>query len=332
MLAAVGCKSTGGNSGVSSSNRSSQSTIPQVVRFTIWLDILDKDIGGNSPAKAADKLLDGSARAAVFNLQGLGRLYADTDSSFDKARKRFKALEDGIGGFEKWNDLYDKAKENGSSAGAIKKLETKRDAAKAALEAMLVSEKYIPADGSKGYLETFRSFLNKFPWKTPEEDRLIMLGKLKSELETVKTTQYDFTHLEEGNGIHEFRRKMRWISMEARALNGLVIHKPLADGCPVEVWKDLATSSYASSKYGALPPSAMEKSPTAVTPCLYVRIAKAIDQLGSIKDSLEAADNINEGEASDGSLPADQAAVQAILDEMLKNDLFGKLQAELSVK
>ena len=337
-ISTVSCRSTSvSNASLSSDKqRAVQSPnqaakIPQIVRFAVWLDVLDKDMAGMTPEASAEKLVAGSARSGVFNLQGLARLYSDTDPKFDKARKRFKALEDGIGAYIKWDDLLEKAKKNKSADGVLKKLNSKRAAAKEALEKVLVSEKYIPKDGGPGYLTEFRAFLYAFPWKTVDEDRKIMLSTLSAQLEEIKSTSYDFTHLENGNGIHEFRRKLRWFSMEARALNGLVVLKPIAEGCPVEAYKDLPTSEYAKSKYGVLPSSAIEADPVPLTPCLYVKIAAEIARIGAIKDGVEEVDNNTEAEASDGASHKEQDAVRAVLEEMLSKKVFDLLQAELAL-
>jgi hypothetical protein len=332
--ASFSCRSTGSDATLSSSKQGAvdQAKLPQVQRFTIWLDVLDKDIEGFSPSESADKLLEGSARNGVFNLQGLARLYEDTDPQFEKARKRFKALEDGIGGFAKWDELLEKAEKKSSESDVIAKLRSKRTKARKDLEKLLVEEKFIRETKSEAtYLKTFRAFLLNREWNSVEEDRKIMLGKLSGQLQTIKSSVYDFTKLEEGNGIHEFRRKIRWFSMEARALNGLLVLKPATVPCPIETYKDLPTSEWAKSKYGVLPPSASETAPVAVTACLYVKMARAIDDVGKIKDAVEEVDNNTSGEASDAASLEDQALVKAIYNEMIKSRVFDLLQAELSV-
>ncbi|RYZ48312.1 MAG: PAS domain-containing protein, partial [Proteobacteria bacterium] len=267
-----------------------------------------------------------SARNGVFNLQGLARLYEDTDSQFEKARKRFKALEDGIGGFAKWDELLEKAEKKSSDIDVIAKLKSKRSKARKDLEKLLVEEKFIRETKTEAtYLKTFRAFLLNRDWNTVAEDREIMLGKLSGQLQTIKSSTYDFTKLEEGNGIHEFRRKIRWFAMEARALNGLLILKPLTTVCPIEAYKDLPSSEWAKSKYGVLPPSQSETAPVAVTACLYVKMAKAIDDVGKIKDAVEEVDNNTAGDASDAASLDDQVAVNAIYNEMMKSRVFDLL-------
>lgn len=332
-LASYSCRSTGSDATLSSIKQSAmdQASLPQVIRFTVWLDVLDKDIEGLSPSESADKLLEGSARNGVFNLQGLARLYEDTDPQFEKARKRFKALEDGIGGFAKWDELLEKAEKKSSEKDVIAKLKSKRSKARKDLEKLLVEEKFIRETKTEAtYLKTFRSFLINRDWNTVAEDREIMLGKLSGQLQTIKSSTYDFTKLEEGNGIHEFRRKIRWFAMEARALNGLLILKPSSTVCPIEAYQDLPSSEWAKSKYGVLPASKSETNPVALTACLYVKMAKAIDDVGKIKDAVEEVDNNTAGDASDAASLEDQASVKAIYNEMMKSRVFELLQAELS--
>ncbi|RZA13478.1 MAG: hypothetical protein EOP10_29655, partial [Proteobacteria bacterium] len=49
---------------------------PQIIRFTTWMDIIDRDLVG-TPHEIADLLVAHSARASAFNIQALGRLYED---------------------------------------------------------------------------------------------------------------------------------------------------------------------------------------------------------------------------------------------------------------
>ncbi|MBC7658119.1 MAG: hypothetical protein H7249_00270 [Chitinophagaceae bacterium] len=303
----------------------------QLMRFTIWLDVLDKSIDGLSPEAAVEKLTDGSARNGVFNLQALGRIYEDENPEFKKARKRFKALEDGIGSYAKWNDLLTKAEGNGAKDEVKSKLQTKKSKAKTDLVELLGKEDYIPKKVDKvPYLKALRAFLIGYAWKAPAEDRKFVLKALSDQLEHIKSSHYDFSHLEDGNGVHEFRRKLRWFAMETRSLNGLVVLKDASAGCPVPEYAALLSSPIAKSKYAVLPPAAIEPNPVKVTPCLYVKIAQEIDEIGTLKGDVEEADNNTVGEASDVVGKDDQAKVQAILDGMLKNDVCSKLQSEIA--
>ncbi|MBC7660622.1 MAG: CotH kinase family protein, partial [Chitinophagaceae bacterium] len=304
----------------------------QIARFTVLLDSLDNDIKGVTPEVAANNLVSGGGRYVAFNLQALGRLYEDQDAQFKDIRKNYKNLEDAIGQYGKYNELIDAAKEKNIAQTAINALTVKRDDALQKLKIYLVSSTFVPADGSNlSYSQKIRNFLETFAWQDRATDRAVMLGKLNDEINTIKSTQYDFTKLEKGNGVHEFRRKMRWFSMEAFALHGLVTLKPMSSSCPVPSYADVLSDPIATNRYAVLPATSYEPNPVSVTPCLYIEVAKLINDIGLIKSDIELEDNSKpDKEVSDLVAPADQKSVQKILDGVLKSNVFGLLQAEIS--
>ncbi len=311
----------------------SQSEIPapQIGRFTVWLDILDKQLIGITPEDAADRLVASGARAVTFNLQALGRLYADENPAFEKIRIAFKSLEDGIGGYQKWTDLERQGRESGVSPSVLARLQANRDTARIVFVKALTTTQFVPIDGkSLPYTQTLRNFLNNYAWKDVAKDRDEVLNKLILEIENIRTASYDFSHLEDGNGVHEFRRKMRWISMETRALNGMIKLKPIAEACPVPEYSSVVFDPIAQSKYAVLPGSANEPSAVALTPCLYVMVAKLVEDVNQIKAKAELEDSFAEGDPTDAVSISEQAKVQAMLDGAFHNDLFGRLQKELA--
>ena len=329
----LSCRSPGSNSatlGEVDGTRANEGA-PQIVRFTVLLDKLDKEMKGLAPKDAADRLVAGNARETAFSLQALGRIYESLDPQFSVIRKKFKRLEDGIGDYAKWVELLGKGQINNASAAVLEKLQKKRDAALIEMEKMLKDSEFVPADTAEiAYIQSLRNFLTAYKWRDAATDRQDMLAYLRNELEMIKTTRYDFSHLENGEGVHEFRRKMRWIPMEAKALNGMVTLKPTSVGCPIPIYASVVKDGVAKSKYGVLPSSANELNSITLTPCLYVQIAKLVDVVGAIKGDIEEEDNnTTAGAALDSVKPADQAAVQKILDDTLSTNLFGLLQAEL---
>ncbi|RYZ58119.1 MAG: hypothetical protein EOP07_07915 [Proteobacteria bacterium] len=330
------CRSVGSSSRVSAeisagSPGVEQQTYPQIARFTYFMDKLDKDMKGLTPAAAADRLVAGNARETAFNLQALGRLYEALDPQFTNIRKAYKKLEDGIGDFAKWVELLDKAQRSGAPAEIIAQHKASRDKARITLEQMLISSNFVPSDvNAVTYHQTLNTFLAKYPWKPAAVDRADMIKRLYDDLQVIKSAPYDFSHLEEGDGVHEFRRKMRWFPMEARALNGMVLLKPKTTPCPIPEYANLVNEGIAQHKYSVLPASAAETNPVYLTPCLYIQISKLVDVVGAIKGNIEEIDNnSNTGAASDGVAAADQLVLTEILKSTLANNLFGRLQEEL---
>lgn len=303
----------------------------QIARFTVWIDILDRSLVGVPLSEVADRLVATKAREVTFNLQALGRLYADQDPMFTTLRKKFKSLEDGIGGYQKWTDLEEEGRKAGKSAAVLKKLGEERKKALNELNKSLISTRFVAENSNiVPYITELRAALKAYKWKSVEDDRNDILQKLIVELEDVKNTKYDFTHLEIGNGVHEFRRKMRWFSMEARALNGMITLLPKDAPCPVADYARVVRDSIAKTKYAVLPGSDSEVNPVKLSPCLYVQVAKLVEDVNVVKAKAELADSLAESGPTDAVEVEDQAKVQKMLDDLVANNLFGLLQKELA--
>lgn len=329
-LALSACRTTSGDVAAVKEGGASVSA-PQIERFQVWLRILQKTVAENAtPAKAAKDLVKGDNRIAAFNLQALGRLYAADDPTFAAWRKSFKELEDKIGSVDKWTSILAKAEQQNAAAAAIAKLKKKRDEARAELETLLVDGRYYPSDGGTPFLAEVLAKLTAFPWKDYEADKADRFAVLREELDELETTTWDFSHLEEGKGVHELRRRLRWFLIEARVLNGLVLLKPLSSTCPVPDFAGLPSAPIASSKYGKLPAAAAETNPTRLTPCLFLAMADAVGVIGELKDESEVQNNAGAGEATDAVAPAARAIVEALYAKLKANGTFTALAQELT--
>lgn len=302
---------------------------PQIARFTAWIDIIERDLFAVAQADVPDHLVAKKTRASVFNIQALGRLYKDEARLFSEMRDRFRELEDSIGEYQKWIDYENQGIRDGASEAVISRLKANREHGRALLENALVSSGFLPSNGQKPYLKALRESLHAYAWKSVEDDRKLMVEKLSETLEKAKVAQYNFAHLEEGNGVHEFRRKMRWFSMETRGLNGLIVLKPRTEACPVESWSYLIRNDIAGTKYAVLPPAATETQPIALSACLYLKVARMVEDVNQIKAKAEAIDSLSENTPTDLLDEADRERVQQMYDDVMANDLFGRLQREL---
>ena len=301
----------------------------QIARFTVWLDLLDKDLLGLTPEEAPDRLVASKSRAITFNIQALGRLYASEDPAFERIRNKFKRLEDDIGTYQKWVDLDNDGREKGVSEVVQTRLTANRDAARIVLVNTLIANQFITVDSqSVPYNQELRTFLKNYPWKDAVSDRNMIMNKFIAELEKIRTTTYDFNKLEASRGVHDFRKDLRWISMETRGLNGLVTLKPRETACPIDVYANVPFTSIASTKYAVLPASANEPDTVTLTPCLYVQIARLVEDVNQVKARAELDDNLAEGESTDLVAPEEAAKVQAMLDTALSTQLFERLQEE----
>lgn len=303
---------------------------PQIARFMVWIEAIEKDLFLVSPADVPDRLYKNKAREKVFNIQALGRIYKDLDPALEEMHNRFKDLEDAIGDYQKWADYEEEGIRKGESRAILAKLARNREAGRQHLvDALRRSQFLVTREGELPYTVKLRKFLKSYAWPDAKADRIYVLKKLIKELEKTKTATYDFSHLEDGNGVHEFRRKMRWFAMEARGLDGLITLKPRSTECPVASWANLINNSIANTKYAVLPANQNEPNPISLTPCLYIKNARMVEDVNVFKAKVEAAETFSQEVATDLMDPADQLILEGMYQDVIDNDLFGLLQAEL---
>lgn len=292
-------------------------------RFEVWLRVLEKTLASSrNPAEVAEALLSDDNRIAAFNLQALGKIYTPQKNTFSKlVRQSFKDLEDGIGEYDKWKKI---SKKSGSSRDQAKAEEAKKSFAQ-----MLVKENWLPLN-SNSRTRQVREFLSDFAWESYSDDKEQVLKVLVDQLEKLQATRYDVSRLEkrdgDGNGLHELRREIRWLMIEARVLNGLVQFK--ADpSCSVPELEPLLRSEVAKSRYATLPASALEKEPCFIEQCLFVGLAQNVNQLGAVKD---AAEQNQQSRESDTVLGQNLRAAQDIYKQIQRTDVFNKLSQNIN--
>ncbi len=283
----------------------------QMARFNQALDSIETLLKSDQDAeKVVRNMIDSSdGRIAAFNLQALAKIYAKQNDLFGTLRKDFKTIEDGIGTADKWIKLKNKEKEKKAVSD---------------FAVVLRKEEWSVA-GTSPKMQKIRNDLQNYAWPTPAQDRQFILGQLGLDLEKIKATAYDFSKLEEGNGLHEFRREVRWFTIKARVLNGLFKFKA-GNACPVEELKPLLSLPIATSKYAQLPANPSEKNTCAITQCLFVDMASIVESVGAIKDEVE---QLIGNTGSDETPEKLRKKVEAIYDSFKSRDTLTRLGVDL---
>jgi hypothetical protein len=162
-------------------------------------------------------------RDILFRLEALTRLYRTIQDKkfFDGWYKEFKALEDTLGALDHGDAMFREF----SSYKPLKKsaekiLLSRFNEEMGFLNDTLVNNGWL--SGEK--LREFESGLESLSWKENEEDLLSFAEGLLTELQKLEEKyrggELDLYVLEEG--LHEFRRRLRWISIYSSAANGAV--------------------------------------------------------------------------------------------------------------
>jgi len=321
LLAGAGCSQTADDTQSSGEDNLNAADAP-LARFAPYLKTLRSTLeSGQSSDQIAQTLLS-SGRPASFSLQALCRLYEKENDTFKTLRDDFKGLEDGIGQFDKWNGFYQAAVAQNKDAATLQRLKAQADAALVTFSQLLSSKGWVSADPATPSLAAkHEAWLKAFAWKPRAEDRNVILKHLSKELDDLTTTQYDMKVLEEGNGVHELRRDLRWVLIEQLGLNGMITLNPAT--CAIPAYAALPTSD----RYTQLRSSALEPSPCQIDACVVAAAAKAVGNLGDLKDQAEEEVNLN-GDADVVPLRL-QPAAQAIYTEVTTNKLFEVYKAQL---
>lgn len=213
-------------------------------------------------------LLKSGVRVAAFDMQSLGRLYADYPEKDIKklikdVRKSGKDLEDALGAFDKFESMNEK-KEAKEAAGELMTL--------------IYDEGFLDEDGETPLLKKLKKEVGNANWKSEQVDRSFVLSQLIAQLEVVRTTPYDMGRLEEG--LHELRRELRWFSIYGRNIDGLLTAQKAS--CPIS---KTPFAQYADKKYSTLP--AGNISSCNVSKCLYLEVVGANGLFAELKDEAE---------------------------------------------
>jgi hypothetical protein len=300
----------------------------QYSRFDPWLDQLDEALNpkGNVSFDAiAKELVDGSSRVAAFNLQALARLYESEDKMFKTIKEDFKGLEDAIGAYDKWSNVIKKAKKKGLSGDKLNDLMARQNSEMDKLKEFLEKEKWVTGGKKKSRLKEIKSELKDFKWLSPEDDRKLLIDVVAKELKSLDETKFDMGILEEGDGVHELRRSLRWILIEMRVLNGLFAFNN-RNKCAIPQYSSLLNQEVSSSNYATLPPPSTEVESCKIDQCLFLGIVDLVKQIGDQKDTAEA--ELNE---SGSKHPSDEVpqSIRKVLEPMYMNMKSSNLVATL---
>lgn len=167
-------------------------------------------------------LYQNDARTPLFMLEALTRLHNKgfDEPLFKKWNKRFKTIEDALGQIDYYAAFE---KDNAKNKKITATLKSYLNAVvlnnTESLNQYLINNKWF-----NGKVLNFNVKISKFDYLCNEEYTTELKIVLKKELsKCVKFCEkynYEFTELE--NQVHELRRKMRWISIYAQALNGII--------------------------------------------------------------------------------------------------------------
>lgn len=256
------------------------------IQFDIQLNrisaLLEKAKTKGNPAMY---LFQNDLRTPLFQLEALARIYRYTGpdkKKFDKMRDKFKIVEDTLGSIDYFNAYGKLFLDNEKIPGDVKfYFSYKEEKAINNLNKLLKNDGWL--NGKQ--LDKIKSDLRKTDWKDKDEQHKRLLKFYRSEIKEV----IDFAN--EGKtsfrdveiGIHEFRRKLRWLSIYAQALQGCI--ELVESEQEKQKLANYLTPSVLGSPYNKLPPAEdYALHPLLLSKYGFFSISWMIEQLGLLKD------------------------------------------------
>lgn len=227
-------------------------------------------------------LYNNKARTPLFMLEALTRIHqkAFDEKIFLKWNKRFKKLEDLFGVMDEYIVLEQDLKKNKK----VNKETLKYFLVHAANYTKKCNERLLVKDWLNQKMLAFDEQLNKYKVEYNHEYCDALQFALTDEVDAILyfllKTDYQFARIEQ---VHEVRRKLRWLSIYATAMRGLIQLKKSEK-------RSKTTINYFTKDILSSPYNKIEAKPKNANVILYDRdsffaLSWLINELGKIKDT-----------------------------------------------
>jgi hypothetical protein len=272
-----------------------------------------------APGALGDSLIEIDARQQLFRLESLLRLYVRQFPDLDKYRLVVKEVEDGLGSYtfavdaqkfarDKFRAAAPSAARKAEQDYILASLDKKKEAARVSFEKIVDRSTLIAA------LPELQSVVPAtFVGWSSAKDRAYVNGELERMLKVVRDRRLNFNLLEDG--IHEFRRNLRWFPIVVDSLDGLIVLGEDAPGaCPVPALEALKGSRAARHRYANPALRNPATHPCTISRCLMWGVVKAVDDIGRLKDevqgaaAMETADNFEFDVSASNKVTAEEIA------------------------
>lgn len=196
-------------------------------------------------------LHENDARTILFMLEALTRIHnkAFNDKLFYKWNKRFKKLEDVFGEIDQYITLENEFKTNKKVSKEV--LKYFRVNANNFTEKC--NQRLIAKDWLNNKLNSFDHKISEFNIEYNKEYLDKLRFTIRKEIDAIfsflEKSKFQFTKIEEE--VHELRRKLRWFSIYAQALNGLIQLKKTQTKIKFQI--NYFTEDVLNSPYNILP-------------------------------------------------------------------------------
>jgi hypothetical protein len=225
-------------------------------------------------------------RTPVFMLEGLSKLYAGlhNEKRFTKLKEEFKLLEDALGAID-YYDCFAKEFATGSNIPAEVTDYVQGQAREKIqhLNDLLTARKWI--GGNAGRIKKTREKLISADWMKDDKEANAIAVFYKDSIKEIKTfaaeTNYRFTDIE--TQVHTLRRKLRWLSIYPRALQGII--QLTESNTPDEVVQKYLTPDTINSRFNKMPDAGNNRYFLMLEKNYFLALSWMISSLGKLKDN-----------------------------------------------
>jgi hypothetical protein len=317
-----------------------------IARITRQIDPLIALLPAANPAQPdamIDALVKADARTQLFRLESLLRLYRHKFPNLKEHLRQVKALEDGLGAYSYAVDSVTFAtdkfkKDNQAKAPTAAQQAEQQQVVDGLKKKQAAAHDVLTKELAKSTLGTdLRSLRSQVParlrgWGTAEDVPFVK-RELTQMLKEVRDGKFDFNKLEDG--IHEYRRQLRWFPITVDALDGTIVAR---DGsCPVPALESLAGSAAARNKYANPSSKFPAARPCTVSRCLLWQVSKTVRDIGRLKDvaqgnaAVEAAlDEDLDVSSSNKATPEETAQAKTLRAEMNSTHALDSLMSQIA--
>jgi len=266
--------------------KSKNYTLDGLNRFSLQLEILDKLLQNAGKSKEpAVTLFQSNARQVLFYLEALTRIYRNIHNKkrFERMRLMFKSLEDQLGKIDYYHAFIKEfSVQKNFPEKLLENLTQHYKNEISILDNLLINDGWINEKNS--IITVINVELETATWLSSEDEQAEIGNSIIYQIEEIEEKYesgvLNFNDLE--NGVHEFRRQLRWISIYAQALNGLVQLKFIENS---HAKMDLyLTKEVVISPFNKMPPLLPNLKPITIQSTNFYSLSWLIAESGRLKD------------------------------------------------
>ncbi|MFZ4770447.1 MAG: hypothetical protein ACOYLO_09735, partial [Ferruginibacter sp.] len=259
-----------------------------IKKFELYFNTLDALLSKAAAQKNPGLwLYRNNARTPLFMLEGLAKLYGGMYDSkkMGKIKAHFKLLEDTLGTIDYYDAAATTLKTNKKIPSTIiKYFEAQMREKIQQLNEILIEEEWIGSEKSRA--QKIKKKLSKFEWKSEADEVQLMnnfMGESIYEIaEFVQSTALKFDHIE--TDVHELRRKLRWLSIYAQAVDGAIQLGQKGNKKLPDYLKPYLTKAVINSPFNKMPDPKTATFVLLLDKNHFFALSWMIAELGQLKD------------------------------------------------